>query len=227
MMLTTEALVLREGRPSGEADRLVTLLTRERGVLRAYANGARSIKSRRAAGTQALCHTRLTLRQKGEWWQVSEAEALHTFFELRGGIEKLALAQYLCELAGTVIPSEEPAEDALRLMLGALHLLCGEKYTLAHIKAVTELRLLALSGLMPAFDGGGGRLELVRGTFGNEGWPVNDGMRAAMRFACEAPLERCFAFSTDDAALAVVAEAYLQVQLGRNFATLEFYHSVI
>ena len=42
---TTEGLVIKE-MDVGESDRLVTLFTREYGILKAYAPGAKSIKSK-------------------------------------------------------------------------------------------------------------------------------------------------------------------------------------
>ena len=47
MRVTTDALIIRENNNIGEADRFVTALTRDRGVIRASARGARQVKSRR------------------------------------------------------------------------------------------------------------------------------------------------------------------------------------
>ena len=57
MRLTTEALIIRENNNIGEADRFVTALTRELGVVRASARGARNLKSRNASATQLLSYS--------------------------------------------------------------------------------------------------------------------------------------------------------------------------
>ena len=121
MRLTTEALIIRENNNIGEADRFVTALTRELGVVRASARGARNLKSRNASATQLLSYSRLSLYKGREKYIIDDAQPIQVFFDLRSDLEKLALAQYFCELAGLLAPQEEPAEDILRLMLNALH----------------------------------------------------------------------------------------------------------
>lgn len=149
MRLTTDALIIRENNNIGEADRFVTALTRELGIVRASAKGARSIKSRNASATQLLSYSRLTLYKGREKYIIDDAEPVRVFFELRSDIEKLSLAQYFCELAAVLAPREEPAEDCLRLFLNALHFLGADERHPDQIKAVVELRLLAHAGFMP------------------------------------------------------------------------------
>ena len=54
-MIRVEGVVLRE-QPIKEQDRLVTILTKEQGLLRAFANGARNPKSRNLAATSLLTY---------------------------------------------------------------------------------------------------------------------------------------------------------------------------
>ena len=54
MRMNTDALVLRVT-DTGESDRLLTLLTSEYGVLRAFANRAKKINSKFMGATQSLC----------------------------------------------------------------------------------------------------------------------------------------------------------------------------
>lgn len=246
MRLTTEALIIRENNHIGEADRFITALTGERGLIRASVRGARNMKSRHASATQLLSFSRLTLYQGREKYIIDEAEPLQVFFELRTDIERLALAQYFCELAGVLAPMEEPAEAYLRLLLGALHYLGSGKRDPRLVKAVVELRLLALAGYMPDLTGcrcGGEaqeplRLSLTAGTLhcprcvqagGGKSVPLTPGVLAAMRHILYAPAEKNFAFSLKEeglAALSETSEAFLLAQLQRGFKTLSFYHSL-
>ncbi|MGI6265261.1 MAG: DNA repair protein RecO [Acutalibacteraceae bacterium] len=245
MRVTTDALIIRENNNIGESDRFVTALTRECGVVRASARGAQRIKSRHGPATQLLTHSRLTLYRGREKYIIDESEPLHVFFELRADVERLAAAQYLCELTDLLAPREEPAEDWLRLDLNALHLLGDGKYPIDQIKAVTELRMLALAGYMPDLTGcggcgaGGGKpmyLSLTAGTLrcsdctplpGSA--PLSGTVLAAMRHVLNVPLEKAFFFNIPDAerrSLAAVCEQFLLAQLGRGFHTLDFYHSL-
>ena len=58
MRLTTDALIIRENNNIGEADRFVTALTRELGLVRASARGAQNMKNRNASATQLLSYSR-------------------------------------------------------------------------------------------------------------------------------------------------------------------------
>ena len=58
MQINTDGLIIRE-QSIGESDRLVTVLTREQGILRAFVRGAKAMKSRSASSTQLLCYSRL------------------------------------------------------------------------------------------------------------------------------------------------------------------------
>lgn len=246
MRLTTEALIIRENNNIGEADRFVTALTRELGVVRASARGARNLKSRNASATQLLSYSRLSLYKGREKYIIDDAQPIQVFFDLRSDLEKLALAQYFCELAGLLAPQDEPAEDILRLMLNALHLLGSGRREPRQVKAVLELRLLAHAGFMPdltacsvcgGYDGApmwfhlqGGVLTCRRCAEKQppDTAPVGGNVLAAMRHILYSPLDKAFSFSmTADGlkALANASEAFLLTQLGRGFHTLDFYHT--
>ncbi len=242
MKLTTDALIIRENNTVGESDRFVTALTRDLGVIRASVRGARQLKNRNGSATQLLCYSRLSLYKGREKYIVDDAEPLQVFFEVRGDLEKLALAQYFCELAGVLAPAEEEAEEELRLLLNALHYLSVGTRSLPLVKAVTELRLLCKAGYMPAVAGCARcdtqectRFSPLRGEVTCEQHgaadvlPISAGTLAALRHIVYAPFEKCFAFTLPEADTAMLGDAverFLLAQLNRGFHTLEFYHSL-
>ena len=65
MQINTDGLIIRE-QSIGESDRLVTVLTREQGILRAFVRGAKAMKSRSASSTQLLCYSRLSIYEGRE-----------------------------------------------------------------------------------------------------------------------------------------------------------------
>ena len=242
MKLTTDALIIRENNTVGESDRFVTALTRDLGVIRASVRSARQIKNRNGSATQLLCYSRLSLYKGREKYIVDDAEPLQVFFEVRGELTKLALAQYFCELAGILAPAEEAAEEELRLILNAMHYLSAGTRSQALIKAVTELRLLCKAGYMPAVTGCAQcgtenctRFSPLRGEVtceshgGADTVSLTEGAMAALRHIVCAPFEKCFAFSLPEGDMAVLGEAverFLLAQLNRGFHTLDFYHSL-
>ena len=239
MKLTTDALIIRQNNNIGEADRFVTALTRECGVVQASVRGARNLKNKSASATQLLSHSRLSLYRGREKYIVDDAEPLNVFFAVRDDLEKVALAQYFCELALALAPRDEPAENELRLLLGGLHYLSQGTRPLSLIKAVVELKLLCLAGYTPALSGCAGcegtpvAFSPVTGTVfcvthaPQNAVAVSSGVLTALRHVVTAPVEKCFAFSLSDDGLTqleTVCEKFLLAQVDRGFKTLDFYH---
>ena len=218
MQIKTDGLIIRELNV-GEADRIVTILTREKGVVRASARGARSVKSRISPATQLLSHSGFTLFQGREKYIIDEAEPLHIFMGVRQDLDKLALAQYIAELTGALAPQEAEAEIYLRLALNALYLIETGKRPLGLIKAACGMRLLTIAGYMPdlvacrecgAYEADVMYLEPRKASLicaacspeTPEGDPLSRGALAALRHTVYADFERLFAFSLPEAALA-------------------------
>ena len=242
--LMTDGLILREYDTLSEADRFVAILTRDRGVIRASARGAKRPKSRFGSSTQPLCYSRLSLIPGRDKYVIEDAQPVEVFFSLRQDVERLALAQYFCELALQLCPTDTPAPQHLRLVLSALHYLgTGEKEPLL-VKSVTEGRLLSLEGYMPDLTGcahcgaaeaplwfspSAGTLRCAHHATHGDALEVSAGVLAALRHILYGEFERCFAFrlpAADCAALATLMERFLLAQIQHRFATLDFYHTL-
>ena len=249
MRIITKGLIVRE-QHTGENDRIVTVLTRDKGVVRAFASGARRLQHKNSIGTQLLCYSDLTLFRGKDSYRVDEASPIEVFFALRGDIVKSSLAQYFCELARFLCPEEAECEEPLRLILCALQFLCDDTYSPQQIKAVVELRLMAESGYMPdlvgcatcgGFEGEamyldrvGGQLYCPQHSGGDplqEGLlPLSPGVLAAMRHIVYSDFSRIFKFTLPEdsmRSLGEVTERYLCAQADRSFSTLSFYHSLV
>ncbi len=241
MRMNTDALVLRVT-DTGESDRLVTLLTSDYGVLRAFANRAKKINSRMHGATQSLCYGDFSIYKNRDSYIIDDAVSKEVFFGLRDNIEKLALSQYFCSLAAELVPEMEPSRDYLRVILNSMHLLEGQRRSNDFLKAVTELKFMAFSGFMPDLTGCS---KCGNEPSGEMFFNVNDGcvyckgcasgekinstVLAAMRHVCANPIERIYSFSLpeqDEKRFAQVCERFLLSQTGKSFKTLEFYKSL-
>ncbi len=243
MHLNTDGLVIKET-ATGECDRVVTILTRDYGLVRAFVNGAKKIKSSFQCSTQLLSYSRFSIFKSRDAYIIDESQPIEVFIKLREDIARLALAQYFCELAGELSPESEPAEDFLRLFLNSLHLLSGGKRPQPLIKAVTELKLVSLAGYMPSliacndcgkFEDGTMYFDIRSGLlFCSEchkgGTPVGMGLVTAMRHIVFSEADRIFSFTLTDeslGALSIITENYLFEQVGKRFKTLDFYKQMI
>ena len=242
--LMTDGLIVREYPTIAEADRFVAILTRDKGLVRAAARGARNIKSRAGAGTQLLCYARLSLIPGKDKYIVEDAKPNEVFFALREDVERLALAQYFCELALHLTPTGSPAPDHLRLLLNALHYLSTGERPAALIKAVVEGRLLSLEGYMPDLTGCercartegafwfsplSGTLRCDDCTHPDDAVPIDPGVLAAMRHIVYGEFEKCFGFTLpaeELARLESTMEKFLLAQTERRYPTLDFYRGL-
>ena len=105
MRLNTDGMVIRE-QNIGEADRRVILLTRDYGIVHAFARGARRIKSNALTATQLLSYSRFSIFQGRDSYIIDEAEPIEVFFALRGNMEALSLALYFAQLMAELAQEE-------------------------------------------------------------------------------------------------------------------------
>ena len=147
MLSEVKGLVLRTTN-IGESDRLLTIYTHECGVVTALAKGARSLKSRKLSATSQFCYSSFVLFEKGDKLWVKEASVIENFFDIRSGIESLALAGYIVEVMCDVATADAEPE-LLRLVLNSLYAISEGKYDLDLIKAAFEIRLCTVIGFMP------------------------------------------------------------------------------
>ena len=144
-----EAIILRYTN-YGEADRIVTLLTKEHGVCSAFARNARKSKRRFGGSLQPFNRIRVLwqTRRSGGMPQLAEVELLGAATPLLADLDALSLAAYGCELVAVLLPEQQPVPDVYQVLKSFLaHLPIAESLPVARL--LLELRLLQLSGLLP------------------------------------------------------------------------------
>lgn len=245
MRTNTDGLILKE-QNIGEKDKLVTVLTRHNGLVRAFVRGAKSVKNRKNSSTGMFCYSKLSLYKTKDTYIIDEAEPIELFFELRSDLEKLALAQYFSELVLTLVQEDEPAEEYLRLILNSLHFLAKGKMPNEQVKAITELRIMCIAGFMPNliacdrcgeyetetmyFDVEDGLLYCENCVPTDMIFQLDIGLIKALRHIAFSDFEKIYSFKMEEYALpdlSYVTEKYLLSKLQRNFKTLEFYKEIV
>ncbi len=148
MVYTTDGLVIRS-RELGDNDRLVTILTAERGQVTVIAKGARSMKSKFLNTTQPFVYGNFEISTKGNYSYLRDGSSYELFYRLRDDVEKLFLATYVCDVAYEVTGEDVPSPEILKLTLNTLYAIMKELRPIRLIKAVFELRAAGYSGYMP------------------------------------------------------------------------------
>ena len=142
-----EGIVLRQT-PLAEADRILTIYTRELGKVRAVARGVRRPKSKLGGHLEPLCHVAVSLAEGRNLDTVSEAEVIQSFSGLEDDLERLSKGIYLSELVDAFSPDRLANRQVFDLLLDALdRLQCSER--LVNLLLSFETKLLGLSGYGP------------------------------------------------------------------------------
>jgi len=143
-----EAVVLRHA-DWGEADRLLTLYTRERGKVRAIAKGARKIRSRKAGHLEPFTRVTLQLAKGRDLLIVTQADTLDAYLPLGEDLIKTGYASYAVELLDRFTYEDESENYAIfRLLTEVLTRIATEPEAWLAMRYY-ELRLLDLLGFRP------------------------------------------------------------------------------
>ena len=136
--------------PMGEADRLVTILTKEYGLVRAIAPGARKHKSR-LAGRSGLFVVNDLLFSKGKSLdKMIQAETLKSFPGFSKDLAKLTASQYLAEIALAQALTDQPQDELYYLLIEHLSRLeSATRPDILPCLAQATFHMLALAGVAP------------------------------------------------------------------------------
>jgi len=143
--------------PIGESDRVLTVLTREFGLIRAVAPGVRKQRSTIGGRSELFVVNELLIAKGRSLDKITQADTVQSHPGLSRNLGKLAAAQYLAELAIASALSDEPQEDLFWLLgehLSRLERLSDRTEIQSAAVLVAHLthgifHLLALAGLAP------------------------------------------------------------------------------
>lgn len=149
-----EAVVLRT-RKLAEADRIITLLTREHGVVRAVAKGVRRTSSKFGARLEPFTHVDLQLYEGRNLDTITQAVTRAPYGAAIGSdYERYTAASVMLETAERLVVEErQPALQQYLLLVGALRAMAAGEHKAGDILASFLLRSLAVAGYAPSFDG--------------------------------------------------------------------------
>jgi DNA repair protein RecO (recombination protein O) len=143
-----EAVVLRHS-DYGEADRLLTLYTRQLGKTRAIAKGARKIASRKAGHIEPFTHVRLQLAKGRDMLILTQADTVDAYQPLREDLVLTSQAAYILELLDRFTYEDELENSVIfRLLTDTLARLASKADPWL-VTRYYEMRLLDQLGFRP------------------------------------------------------------------------------
>jgi DNA repair protein RecO (recombination protein O) len=143
-----DAIVLRR-LDYGEADRILTILTREHGKLAAIAKGARKSKTRSHSALDLFSHSQLLLAKGRNLDVVTQVERLGDVRNISGDLQRTAYASLVAEVVDKVLEDRHPVDDVFQLVVATLEQLNDPTRSYRADGAWFLMRVLDLLGYQP------------------------------------------------------------------------------
>lgn len=195
--------------PVGEYDRHISLLTKERGKLSAFARGARKPGSRLAAATNPFSFGSFRLYEGRNSYTLAEADIQNYFEELRTDYIGACYGLYFAEVADYYTRENNDEREMMKLLYQSLRALCAPSLPNPLVRCIFECKAIAVNG---EFPGSPQDEELDESTV------------YALRYIAASPIGKLYTFTVTDAVLEqlkAVSAKYMRTFVGREFKSLE------
>ena len=135
----------------GESDRVVVLISPNRGKLRTVAKGVRKTKSRFGGRLETCVHADLVLYEGKNLDMITQVSIIEAFPTLRQHLDRVITAGTMIEIADIVAQEDEPAQRLFLLLQRGLRALDGDE---PHPDLLTGylLKAAAIVGVAPALE---------------------------------------------------------------------------
>jgi DNA repair protein RecO (recombination protein O) len=182
---TVTGIVL-SAKPVGEYDKLVVLLTKERGKLRAFARGARRLNNPLMAASNVFAFGEFQIYEGRTSYTISQASIQNYFSEFMQDFDGACYGQYFLEFADYYTSENVDGSDYLRLVYQSLRALLVPSLPRILVRYIYELKAMTFSGECPQ-------------TFEQfESWKLNPSTLYALRYVVASPVEKLYTFVLTD-----------------------------
>lgn len=228
----------------GETNRMISIFTKEYGIINASVYGVKSLKGGKSVACQVLSFSEFELsKSKGDIHTVSSANLKESFFPIAEDMQKLSLAAYLCDITYYALGMENPEERVLSLLLNTLYAISYNDTEIRKAKCVYEMRMMCLLGYKPtltkcvkcgniknivSFSARSG--GLVCSDCPKEGIAIEKSVAQALGFIISAEDKKMFSFTLLENLMGVlekICEDYVRTQLDMEFASLLYFKNMI
>lgn len=195
--------------PVGEYDRHISLLTKERGKISAFARGARKPGNRLAAATNPFSFGTFKLYEGKNSYTVADADIRKFFEELRTDYIGAYYGMYFAEIADYYTRENNDEREMLKLLYQSLKALCAPSLPNPLVRCIYECKSIAVNG---EFPGPPQDEELEKSTI------------YALQYIASSPIEKLYTFTVTDKVLdelKQVSARYMKQFVGRDFKSLE------
>lgn len=194
--------------PVLEMDKRITVLTKERGKISAFARGAKKPGSRFMAATNPFCYGTFRLYEGKTAYNLSEVRIAEYFENLREDFEGAFYGMYFCDVADYYTRENNDEKEMLKLLYVSLKALTKGAVPHELVQYIFEMKTLVVNGEFPGVLQKEMLLESTVYT---------------IQYVMQAPFEKLYTFKVSDAVLQQLAEQcriYRDRYIGHRFKSL-------
>lgn len=231
--------------PIGEYDKRITLLTKERGKISAFARGARRPNSQLLAATNPFSFGEFELFEGRNSYNVAKASIRNYFRELTADFHATYYGFYFLEFAEYYCQENNDEREMLKLLYQSLRALESPALDNRLVRMIYELKAMAINGVGPnVFScmkcGRSEQLDCIsirrggticaecsveeQGTIGQQFFFVEQSTLYTMQYIISTRVEKLYTFTVSDKVrkeLQAIMKEYLQTYLGHTFKSLK------
>ncbi len=200
--------------PVNDYDRRVVLLTKERGKITAFANGARRQGSRLLAATNQFCFGQFKLFEGRTAYNLVEASITNYFEELREDFDAACLGMYFLEFADYYTRENNDEMQMLGLLYQSLRALVKPSLDNKLIKVIYEMKSMVANGEFPGVP---------------TDMTLSDSAAYTVNFIVSTPVEKLYTFAVSDevlAELSTLSSRIMDMIIDRKFKSLDMLNTL-
>ncbi len=230
----------------GEADKILTILTRNNGKIKAIAKGSRKPKSSLLSASEVFVFSEFVLYRGTNFYHITQATVRETFYNLRKDLLRLSYATYFVELADAVSEEGIPSERLFMLLAKTLYYLSTGEIPTGLLHLAYQLKLMEISGFRPnlsrcvscrgdkdfypKFDAELGGVicrdcSETSSLFNPNAFKISQGTVEAFKFLLNTEISRVNTKKIDNTIFNEVDKilrAFIRIHLDKRFRSLEF-----
>lgn len=225
--------------PIGDYDKRITILTKERGKITAFARGARRPTSQLLAATNPFTFGTFELFEGKSAYNLSKAVVQNYFRELTWDVDAAYMGFYFLEFADYYCQENNDELEMLKLLYQSLRALESPAFAHGLVRVIFELKAMSINGEGPQVFSCmrcGGKEELNAFSVEKGGCfctncrsavrahPILDSTRYTMQYIISTPVNSLFSFTVTEEVLAElerIMKKYMKYYVHHTFKALE------
>ena len=231
--------------PISEYDKRITILTKEKGKITAFARGARRPNSQLLAATNPFSFGEFELFEGKSSYNVSKATIHNYFRDLALDVDAAYLGFYFLEFADYFCQENNDEKEMLKLLYQSLRALEKETISNELVRAVFELKAMTINGEGPSvfscmhckstenldyFSVWRGGIFCPECKHGQKTRKIHESTRYAMQYVISSKIEKLYTFQLSDEVLQEfkkIMKDYLHTYVKHSFKSLQIIDELV